>query len=95
MRRLLSTISLVLLASLIFAQNDPHFSLFEFNQLSYNPGYAGSNNGICISSVHRQQYVGFNSNPLNGGKSGRPVTTVFNAEMPLNSINSGVGLSIT
>ncbi|HOE03833.1 MAG TPA: type IX secretion system membrane protein PorP/SprF [Bacteroidales bacterium] len=97
MRRLLSTLTLVLLASitsLTFAQNDPHFSLFEFSQLTYNPGYAGSNNGICVSSVHRQQYVGFNRDPLNGGKSGRPITTVFNAEMPLKAINSGVGLSI-
>jgi len=94
MRRFLSTITLAFIASVLFAQNDPHFTLFEFNQLTYNPGYAGSNNGICVSSVHRQQYVGFNRDPLNGGKSGRPITTVFNAEMPINSIKSGVGISI-
>lgn len=85
MRRLSLLLALILSISFVYSQNDPHFSLFEFSQLSYNPGYAGSNNAICVSSVHRQDFVGF--------EEGRPITTVFNVDMPINSINSAVGLN--
>lgn len=67
-------------------QSDPHFSLFEFNKLGYNPGFAGANQAICVSSIHRQQWVGFGE--------GRPQTTILNFDMPLDAISSGVGLNI-
>ncbi len=69
-----------------FAQSDAHFSLFEFNTLNYNPGYAGSNDAICVNSVHRQQWLGM--------EEGRPQTTVFSFDMPIEAISSGVGLSV-
>lgn len=85
MRRLILLLTLSISISLTFAQNDPHFSLFEYSQLTYNPAYAGSNDAICVSSVHRQDFVGF--------PEGRPMTTVFNADMPINAISSAVGLN--
>ena len=87
MRRLTLAIT-VLLATVgvTFAQSDAHFSLFEFNTLNYNPGYAGSNEAICVTSVHRQQWLGF--------EEGRPQTTVFSFDMPISAISSGVGLSV-
>jgi len=86
MRRLiLAVILVVATAGLGLAQSDPHFSLFNFNTLSYNPAYAGSNEAICVTSVHRQQWTGF---------EGRPQTTVFNADMPLPDISSAVGLNV-
>ncbi len=87
MRRLiLVIISMVVLSGMTLAQSDSHFSLFNFNTLSYNPAYAGSNEAICITSVHRQQWVGF--------EEGRPQTTVFSADMPIPAISSGVGLNV-
>ncbi|PID95495.1 MAG: hypothetical protein CSA94_01310, partial [Bacteroidetes bacterium] len=77
---------LVAIVGSTFAQNDAHFSLFEFNTLNYNPGYAGSNDAICVTAVHRQEYVGF--------ESGRPQTTVLSFDMPINAISSGVGLTV-
>ncbi|MGM0649379.1 MAG: type IX secretion system membrane protein PorP/SprF, partial [Bacteroidota bacterium] len=75
MRRLLLVFSLMItLPGMLLAQSDSHFSLFNFNSLSYNPAYAGSNEAICVTSVHRQQWVGF--------EEGRPQTTVFCADMP-------------
>lgn len=67
------------------SQVDPHFSLFEYSQNVYNPGAAGSNNAMCVTSLHRQQWVGF--------KEGRPITSLFSFDMPLINI-LGVGLNI-
>ena len=67
------------------AQVDSHYSLFEYAQNIYNPGAAGSNNAMCVTSIHRQQWVGF--------EEGRPQTTVFSFDMPLADV-LGVGLNI-
>jgi type IX secretion system PorP/SprF family membrane protein len=56
-----------------------------FNHLTVNPGFAGSNEAICASALHRQQYMGF---------EGYPVTTIFNVDAPIKSISSGLGLTI-
>ncbi|MCK9254632.1 MAG: type IX secretion system membrane protein PorP/SprF [Bacteroidales bacterium] len=68
------------------AQVDPHFSLFEYSQNIYNPGAAGSNNAMCVTSLHRQQWVGFK-------EEGRPITSLFTFDMPIANI-IGVGLNI-
>lgn len=88
MRRLL-TLLFVFLGFFLFkiqAQHDSHFSLFEYAQMSYNPGYTGANDALCVTSTHRQGWVGFGD--------GRPQTTVFSFDMPLNAISSGVGFVI-
>lgn len=87
MNRLLWVCVFSLLVTVGFAQQDPQFSFNMFNQLSYNPGFAGSNDAICVSSIHRQQWIGF---------EGRPMTTVFNGHAAINpmGIKSGVGLVI-
>jgi type IX secretion system PorP/SprF family membrane protein len=68
-----------------YSQVDSHFSLFEYSQNIYNPGAAGSNNAMCVTSLHRQQWVGW--------PEGRPQTTLFSFDMPLADV-LGVGLNI-
>ena len=69
------------------AQQDPQFSQNWLNQLTVNPGFAGSSGPVNVSILNRFQWVGF---------PGAPVTTVFNADASLHLIgkNDGVGLSI-
>lgn len=67
-----------------FAQNDSHFSLFEYSQNLYNPGAAGANNAICITSMHRQQWVGFDDHPQ---------TTIFTFDMPIKDF-LGLGAAV-
>jgi type IX secretion system PorP/SprF family membrane protein len=87
MRRLTLAIMILLVSvGITEAQSDAHFSLFEFNTLNYNPGYAGSNEAICVTSVHRQQWLGY--------KEGRPQTMIFSVDMPVSAISSAVGLSL-
>jgi len=81
---------LVLLIICIFAANaqqDPQFSLNRFNQLTVNPGFAGSSGLINFSLLNRYQWVGF---------PGAPVTNVFNADASVHLIGKkdGIGISI-
>ncbi len=82
---ILSGLFMMLSACWSFAQNDSHFSLFEYSQNLYNPGAAGANNAICITSMHRQQWVGFDE--------GRPQTTIFTFDMPIKDF-LGLGAAI-
>ncbi len=45
------------------AQQDPQFSMFMFNQLYFNPAYAGSDDAICAALSYRNQWMGFEGNP--------------------------------
>jgi type IX secretion system PorP/SprF family membrane protein len=67
------------------AQQDAQYSMFMFNNLAINPGFAGSNDAICASAIQRRQYMGF---------PGAPITTVVNVDAPISKINSGVGLTL-
>jgi len=69
------------------AQQDPQFSQNRFNQLTVNPGFAGSSGLINFSLLNRYQWVGF---------PGAPVTIVFNADASAHLIgkNDGIGLSV-
>lgn len=85
--------SLLLWIILIFsifaakAQQDPQFSQNQFNQLTVNPGYAGSSGFVNFSVLNRYQWVGF---------PGAPVTIVFNTDGAFHLVgkNDGLGLSI-
>ena len=68
-----------------YGQQDPQYSFNMFNHMTINPGFAGSNGAICANGIYRKQWMGFGE--------GTPNTMVFNANMPINSISSGVGIS--
>ena len=60
----IASIMLLCVGTTVFAQQDPQFTMNMFNRLYTNSGYAGSNNGICATAIHRQQWVGFSDNPI-------------------------------
>ena len=43
----IASLALLFIGTSSFAQQDPQFTMNMFNRLYANPGYAGSNNGIC------------------------------------------------
>lgn len=75
----------VTIGSTALAQQDPQFTQYMFDRLSINPAYAGSTGNICATALMRQQWSGF---------SGAPRTGLINIHGPINSINSGIGLSV-
>jgi hypothetical protein len=46
------------LVSSLHAQQDPQYSLYQFNQLIINPAYAGSRDNLSVVAANRQQWVG-------------------------------------
>jgi len=87
MRRLLIIFLCVAVVFDIIAQQDPQYSHYMFNNMAVNPGYAGSQEAICLTAVHRQQWVGF---------PGAPVTSVFTVHTPFRLFGAehGFGLKV-
>ncbi|HOP42463.1 MAG: type IX secretion system membrane protein PorP/SprF [Flavobacteriales bacterium] len=67
------------------AQQDPQFTQYMFDRLSINPGVAGTSGSICATALLRQQWSGFD---------GAPKTALFNVQMPISKISSGIGVSV-
>lgn len=74
------------------AQQDPQYSHYMFNPISYNPAFAGrSQNRICATFLNHSQWTGFEG--TSGGQA--PETQVLNAHAPLaNEYVHGTGLSV-
>ncbi|PCJ26179.1 MAG: hypothetical protein COA97_06430 [Flavobacteriales bacterium] len=66
-----------------FGQQDPQYSLYMFNPLGVNPGYAGSREVLSTVLVHRSQWMGI---------EGAPTTQVLAINTPLKNKRMGVGL---
>lgn len=67
------------------AQQDPMYTMYMWNTLSVNPGYAGSADLFTVTGLMRQQWVGLD---------GAPSTQTLTAHTPLNEPSLGVGLSV-
>jgi type IX secretion system PorP/SprF family membrane protein len=68
-----------------YAQQDPQYSHYMFNNLVLNPAVAGTKESLSIVGLFRTQFVG-----VDGG----PQTQTVSAHMPLERIKSGIGLHV-
>lgn len=80
-----SPLLLVFVAGLARAQQDPMYTMYMWNTLAVNPGYAGSADLFTVTGLARQQWVGL---------SGAPSTQTLTAHTPLPMESLGVGLSV-
>ena len=62
------------------AQQEPQFTQYMFNRLSYNPAYAGSNGAICLTSFYRNQWMGLDLMDVSGGAPSTPQTINFSID---------------
>ncbi len=81
----------VLSAGVVRAQQDPHFTQYMFNQLFYNPGFAGVEGASTFNLLHRTQWAGYKST-FDGG--GAPTTSTINFSTPIYKLQSGFGAEI-
>ena len=70
--------------NVILAQQDPNFTLYNFNMNIINPAYAGANDLKEINLSHRSQWLGIEN---------APTTQTFSFSKPLKN-NLGFGISI-
>lgn len=68
-------------------QSEPQYTQYVYNRYLFNPAYAGSNNAIEFSLLHRSQYVGLSSTFI--------ATQAFNFNAPIPVASSGIGLNVT
>jgi type IX secretion system PorP/SprF family membrane protein len=84
MKRVLLSIIGGFLSVALFAQQDPNFSMYFFNPMAYNPGYAGSRDLLSGTLVHRSQWVKM---------PGAPVSQSLNVHSRLPDQRIGLGFS--
>lgn len=86
MRKTITLFTLLFLATVsAHAQQDPMFTKYMFNSLTFNPAYAGSREHLTINFLHRTQWWGIN---------GAPQTQTVTAHTPLKNDRVGVGASV-
>lgn len=66
MKKTLATLAFCSILLVAFAQQDAQFSMNMFNRLAVNPAYAGMNKTLCVTTIGRQQWVGFPGAPTTG-----------------------------
>jgi type IX secretion system PorP/SprF family membrane protein len=75
---------MVLKVSSTFAQFDPMFTHYMFNESFINPAYTGSREQLSLTGVWREQWVGIN---------GAPSTQSFSIHSPMKNSVHGLGLN--
>lgn len=77
---------------LLAQQEGNQLTQFMLNTYSYNAGFAGLSNGICVSALHRQQWTGIGKGADEKGIA--PNSTILLADMPLKVLKGGIGLEV-
>lgn len=75
----------LVLANSFQAQQDPQYSLYQFNQMAINPAYAGSRNALAVVMDMRKQWVSF---------PGAPTTLGATIHAPVMNNKVGLGLNV-
>lgn len=78
------------------AQQEAQFSQNMFNILSFNPGFAGSSNQICMTMIARQQWMGLKETQYKDGAEPEsfnvaPQTYLFNIEASVKPLRGALG----
>jgi type IX secretion system PorP/SprF family membrane protein len=71
-----------------FAQQDPQFTQYMFNNLYVTPAAAGIDGVTRFTALHRSQWLGYQSTFDNGGA---PTTQILTFSTPIYKLKSGFG----
>lgn len=85
MKKLLIFAFCIMQAVNSFAQQDPQYSQYMFNQLAINPAYAGSKEALSTTAFIRNQWTDI---------EGAPKTETFSIHGPLKKKKVGLGFSV-
>ncbi|UMY66175.1 MULTISPECIES: type IX secretion system membrane protein PorP/SprF [unclassified Flavobacterium] len=80
----LAALAVLLGATGLYAQQDPHYTQYMYNMNVMNPAYAGSKDHLSMGLLYRKQWVNLD---------GAPETATFSGSLPVGR-NVGLGLSV-
>ena len=84
-KRVVLALLILGMGSQAYAQFEPQFTQYMFNEMFINPAYAGSREHLAMTALYRNQWVGMD---------GAPKTQTFSAHAPLRNEKIGLGLSL-
>ena len=91
MRFLLFVILLSGISEGLKAQQDPQFTHNMFNHAFVNPGSYGLSDGITVTGIFREQWLGFKDDE---GNKVAPETFLLTADAPVKFLRGGIGVGI-
>jgi type IX secretion system PorP/SprF family membrane protein len=86
-RRFICVLYFILSGLFSSAQQNTLLTHYMFTNMAFNPAYAGSSEGICVTGLVRQQWIGFKAD--DGSKPG-PQTFLLTIDSPLKFLHGGV-----
>jgi type IX secretion system PorP/SprF family membrane protein len=92
LKRTFYTFLIVMSGVSAFAQQDPQFTQYMFNNLYLTPAYAGVDGVTQVTFFHRSQWLGYESS---FGDGGAPTTQMINFTTPIFKLHSGFGFYTT
>jgi len=81
----LTTLLLVMVQLISFAQNDIQFSNYMFSEITYNPAMAGNTGTLDGALLYRKQWTGFDM---------APSTQLMSVQSYVDKVSGGLGLNI-
>jgi type IX secretion system PorP/SprF family membrane protein len=75
----------------LVAQQEPQFTHNMFNHDFVNPGSYGLSEGITVTGIYREQWIGLTDNQ---NKKIAPQTFLLSADAPVKFLHGGLGLSL-
>ncbi len=85
MKRYIIILTMCLLFTKSWGQQDAMYTQYMFNTLAINPAYAGSRNLVSATALYRNQWTGI---------EGAPRTGTFTIDAPVLNKRLGVGLQV-
>ena len=92
MRLILLVILLSAISVSLRAQQDPQFTHNMFNHAFVNPGSYGMSDGITVTGIFREQWLGFKD--YNTNEKVAPETLLVTGDSPIRFLHGGVGFGI-
>ena len=91
MKKFIYIFVLILQGLITYAQQQTQFTQYMFNKSEYNPAATGSSKAICAYGTARYQWMGLKND---SSQVINPRNYLFNIELPIYSIRSGIGVSV-
>jgi type IX secretion system PorP/SprF family membrane protein len=89
--RLLFIFAAFSMGNLLYSQQFPLTTQHMFTTMSYNPGFAGNSEGINLTGLARQQWLGYKDQL---GNTSAPQTFFLTVDAPIRFLHGGIGGSV-